>query len=272
MSDRGVRCHARKSDQGGNALFAVDGLEIIRQDSGRFDRRFAVGPVCWPHFDLLWIHEGLVTLEVAGCDGAIDLAAPDGVLFSPGTGFAGRSVSPHAEASICHFRLLGDWPPGHRRPRRSEAMALQAMISLSLRLAREGAEAGRRRRLVAAILDGFSGVEVPAAGEGRIDRAWRLADERLDRIRGLVDVAAQAGLSESAFRAAHRAERGTSAGAALTALRIAAAERLLVTTALPLDDIAAAVGYGHAETLSHAFRRARGQSPGAWRRAQRPFA
>lgn len=253
-------------------MFSVDGLEIIRQDSGRFDRRFAVGPVAWPHFDLLWIHQGTVSLEFDADDRPMTLSAPDGVLVFPETGFAGRAITAHAESSICHFRLPGHWPPGHRRPRRSEAMILQSMIGLSLRLAAEGADMARRLRLIGAVLDGFAGTESPPVAEGRIDRAWRLAAERLDRIRGLADVAAQAGLSESAFRAAHRAQRGTSAGAVLTALRISSAERLLATTALPLDDIAAAVGFGHAETLSHAFRRARGQSPGAWRRAQRPFA
>jgi AraC-like DNA-binding protein len=254
------------------ALLAVDGLEIIRQDTGRFDRRFPVGPVCWPHFDLLWIHEGAVLLDVAGQDAPAELTAPDGILLFPVTAFAGRVCSAGVEASICHFRLPGDWSPGHGRPRPSETLALQAMIVLSLRLAAEGATTDRRLRLVAAILDGFAASAGPGAPESRIDRAWRLSADRLDRIRGLVDVAAQADLSESAFRAAHRAQRGTSAGAALTALRIATAERLLATTALPLSDIAAAVGYGHAETLCHAFRRARGHSPGAWRSLQRPFA
>jgi methylphosphotriester-DNA--protein-cysteine methyltransferase len=83
---------------------------------------------------------------------------------------------------------------------------------------------------------------------------------------------AQAGLSESGFRPAHRALRGTPAGATLTVLRLSTAERLLATTALSLAEIAAAVGYGHAATLSYAFRRSRRLSPGAWRRAQRPFA
>lgn len=226
----------------------------------------------WPHFDLLWIHEGSVGLDVAGHDAKIDLTAPDGILLLPGTAFEGRAHSAHVEASICHFRLPGDWPNGHRRPHRAEVMALQTMIVLSLRLAAEGAGVARRIRLVTAILDAFSQTEYTSAPESRIERAWRLSGERLDLIRSLVDVASQAGLSESSFRAAHRAQTGTAAGASLTALRIAKAERLLSTTSMPLDDIATAVGYGHAETLSHAFRRARGMSPGAWRRAQRPFA
>lgn len=253
-------------------MFSTVGIEIVRQDSGRFDRRYVVGPVKWPHFDLLWIHEGKVTLDVVGQDEPLELAAPDGILLFPGTGFAGRARSAFAEASICHFRSPGDWSPGHRRPRESEKMALQSMIALSIRLGTEGAEKSRRLRLLTAILDGFAGPEHLPSPESRIDRAWRLAAERLDRVRGLVDVGAQVGLSESAFRAAHRAQTGTSAGATLTALRIAAAERLLATTAMPLSDIAAAVGYSHAETFSHAFRRARGISPGAWRRSLRPFA
>ncbi|MCH7345254.1 AraC family transcriptional regulator [Pelomonas sp. CA6] len=247
-------------------------ITFLRQDSGRFDRRHAVGPVCWPHFDLLWLHEGRLRLQLDASRDTVELCAPDGVLLFPATPFSGQATTPHAEASICHFRLPTEHAPGWRRPRATEALALQAMVVLSLRLARQGAELRRRQRLLAAVLDGFGGEAAPAPADHRIDRAWRLAAERLHRIRGLSDVAAQAGLSESSFRASHRAWRGDSAGAALTALRLGRAEHLLATTRLSIAEIALAVGYGHAETLSQAFRRTRGLSPGAWRQAQRPFA
>lgn len=253
-------------------MLPIETAKILRQESGRFDRRFRIEPIVWPHFDLLWIHEGEISLTVEGVEDPLELTAPFGVLLYPGTRFEGRSVGARAEASICHFRLPGIWPPGYLLPSKQEALTLQAMILLSLTLAQQEVDAARRLRLLRAIVDGFGTPRGSVSPESRIDRAWRLAGERLDRIRGLTDVAAQAGLSESAFRSAHRAQRGTSAGATLTALRLSTAERLLATTASNLDDIAKAVGYGHAETLSHAFRRSRGLSPGAWRRAQRPFA
>lgn len=253
-------------------MFPTGQIEILRQDTGRFDRRHLIGPANWPHFDLFWIHEGTVRLELESGGSGLLLCAPDGVLLFPATPFAGRSQTVHAEASICHFRLPGRWAPGYLRPDVGERLALQTMIALSQRLAQKGAEPARRTRLLRAILDEFGADTGPQAADSRIDRAWRLAAERLDRIRGLADVAAQVGLSQSAFRAAHRAARGGPAGAELVELRLSMAERLLATTPLPLHQIAAAVGYGHAGTLSHAFRRARGLSPGAWRRANQPFA
>jgi AraC-like DNA-binding protein len=246
-------------------------LDILRHATGRFDRRFGVGPAMWPFHDLLWIHSGRVRLSVAGTDH--DLRAPDGIWLPPGTSFHGRATSGHAEASICHFSLRGE--DGGRevsRPAEAEAVALQAMVVLSLRLSEADAPLHRRQRLLAAILDGFSGAQVKDAPESRVDRAWRLAEARLDRIRTLADVAAQAGLSESTFRALHRAERGGPAGAHLQDLRLRTAERLLATSGLTLAEIARSVGYGHAETLSIAFRASRGRPPGAFRRTARPFA
>ncbi|MHB2170145.1 helix-turn-helix domain-containing protein [Alsobacter sp. R-9] len=250
-----------------------DDIVILRQDTGRFDRRFRIGPAVWSHHDLLWVHEGRIELLVDGLAAPVTLAAPDGILLFAGTPFAGDTLTAHAEASICHFRsdacVAGRLP---LRPRPAEALALQAMIVLSLRLAREGADLARRQRLVAAVLDGFEAPPGIPAAEDRIDRAWRLAEERLDRIRSLTDVAAQAGLSESAFRAAHRSRHGTSAGSHLIALRLDTAERLLATTDWTVDRIAKSVGYGHAETLSHALTRERGHSPRTIRRFHHPFA
>lgn len=252
--------------------FASSDIEILRQNTGRFDRRFKIGPAIWPFFDLLWIHAGTVELEIASAGVPVQLKAPNAVLLFPDTPFAGRSVSAQTEASICHFRMPGEFEPGCIQPRGEECFALQAMVGLSLRLAREGAGMTRRTRLLDAILDGFSGENPQVAIESRVDRAWRLAGDRLEHVRGLKDVAVQVGLSESAFRAAHRAQNEVPAGRSLTALRIATAEKLLATTPMTLAEVAKAVGYGHAETLSHSFSQAHGISPGDWRRRQAPFA
>ena len=120
-------------------MLPTDGLDLIRRDSGRFDRRFPIGPVEWPHFDLLWIHEGQVALSIAGAATELAVTAPGGVLLLPATTFEGRASKAHAEASICHFRLPGDWPTGHLLPRPQEALTLQTMVALSLRLAGQGA-------------------------------------------------------------------------------------------------------------------------------------
>jgi AraC-like DNA-binding protein len=50
------------------------------------------------------------------------------------------------------------------------------------------------------------------------------------------------------------------------------AEELLVSTDLTLAAIARAVGYGHASTLTAAFRQRRGMTPGEFRHWSNPFA
>lgn len=245
--------------------------QILRQETGRFDRRYGIGPACWPHFDLLWIHGGAVTLRLGSQ--SHDLRAPAGLLLFPGTTFEGRAMTPHAEASICHFEAEDLAGPGVlplRTPQ--DSLDVQTMIALGVRLAMRGETADARIRLLAAVLDRFGPPQPDEAAGDRIDRAWRQARERLDRIRGLSDVAAQIGLSESAFRALHRATKGGSAGRHLRDLRLREAERLLATTTLSLGQIAATVGYSHAESMAHAFRTTRGLSPGLARRQARPFA
>lgn len=246
------------------------GLNILRLDLGRFDRRFGIGPACWPFFDLLWIHSGSVQIRIGGAN--LTLQAPDGVLIAPDVAFEGRSQG--ADASICHF----DWtapdlacPHGFLRPGLVAGANLQTMIRLLHRHAAQNASAEIRKRLLRAILDGFS---PPAETDppSRVDRAWQEATEKLAEIRNLQDVAALAGLSESSFRAEHRTQHGAPAGRHLQRLKLRHAARLLTTTGLTLPDVAAQVGFAHAESLSAAFSRHYGQSPGRYRRAHRHLA
>lgn len=55
----------------------------------------------------------------------------------------------------------------------------------------------------------------------------------------------------------------------LTVRRIHKARHLLAESRLPVRRIAAAVGYGSAASLSRAFKRVVGASPGAYRRTAR---
>ena len=76
------------------------GLAILRQDTGRFDHRFGIGPACWNFWDLLWIHEGEVRLELGKDRQKTKLIAPAGILIAPNTTFKGRAIGPYASASI----------------------------------------------------------------------------------------------------------------------------------------------------------------------------
>jgi transcriptional regulator GlxA family with amidase domain len=70
----------------------------------------------------------------------------------------------------------------------------------------------------------------------------------------------------------HRKAWRTSAGEHLRELRLTRAEELLVGTDKSLAEIARDVGYGHAATLSAAFRQRRGKTPSQYRHWSNPFA
>lgn len=253
--------------------------EILRQETGRFDRRLTIGPAQWPHFDLLWIHEGAVQLKLGDEEEPLLIDAPGGVLIFPDVAFSGRARNGGANASICHFTAAPGTAIATRAGKRERflrcegpgAFHVQNLVAASLALARRGAPMAHRQRLLAAILDWFSstGTTPPRT---RLDEAWSRAEARLAHMRGLADVAAEIGLSESSLRAMHRKRYGAPAGKHLTNLRMKTAERLLATTGMSISEVSAAVGYAHAESFTASFSRSRGQSPNAYRRWCRRFA
>ncbi|WDR06188.1 helix-turn-helix transcriptional regulator [Devosia rhodophyticola] len=266
--------------------YDVDPRSLVLRDHrfGRFDRRLQIGPMEWPFHDLLWIHEGRARIGFEQLGKYLELAAPNGVLIMQGTRFEGRAIGAFATASICHFEVLavdGYAQPGPSilLPHKGEELHLQNQIRLALQLARRPDKAllGRRQRLLRSILDGFDvsqDVEEvkDSDEEDRLLLAWDLAARSLGKMRSLSDVAHTLGIRESALRSLHRKIWRTSAGEHLRELRLRKAEELLATTGYSLSEIAKAVGYGHPATLSAAFRKSRGKTPGQYRAWSNPFA
>ena len=253
------------------------GITLGDHRFGRVNRRMPIGPVRWLHHDLFWIHEGGARLSFPEHDATLELVAPAGVLILPGTLFRGSTTRAFATASICHFELAGyRGEPGWLLPRAGEALHLQNMLKLAMELARQdrAEDLPRRKRLLLTMLDGFAPVEATAstATDGRLATAWRQAGQNLHRMRTLSDVAALLGVAESTLRAMHRESWQTSAGEHLRELRLSRAEELIVSTDKTLVEIAEAVGYRHAATLSTAFRERRGKTPSEYRRWSNPFA
>lgn len=253
-----------------------DEMHIIRQELGRFDYRFGIGPAQWPHFDLLWIHEGAVRVCIGKDKRMLELRAPSGVLIFPETPFYGSATGDFAKASICHFDtgrgVAVEADRGYCLPDPQDTLHVQNLIRLSLAYARRSTEMDVRRRLLGSILDCFGDHVQPGDNHDRLEQAWSYAQKRLPKIRGLADVAAATGLSESTFRTLHRNKRGASAGKHLQDLRLSEAERLLATTGDTVAQVSLAVGYAHAESFSAAFNKSRGHTPAAYRRWCKRFA
>ncbi|RYZ07799.1 MAG: AraC family transcriptional regulator [Myxococcales bacterium] len=94
-----------------------------------------------------------------------------------------------------------------------------------------------------------------------------LEDPRIRR--EVSTLAAEHGLSRSAFSHHFRERTGLAPAHFMTEVRLQAAARLLVTTDLPLSRVARDCGFANANHFGKVFRRFRQQSAGAYRRALR---
>ena len=135
----------------------------------------------------------------------------------------------------------------------------------------EVANAVARRMVVAAHRHGGQSqfVAVPVPDEPDDDTLaptldWAL--EHLDEPLSVEDLARRALMSPRTFARRFRLSTGTTPLQWLLRQRIALAQRLLETTALPIELIAGRCGFGSGTALRIHFRRATGTTPAAYRR------
>jgi AraC-like DNA-binding protein len=83
----------------------------------------------------------------------------------------------------------------------------------------------------------------------------------------IADVAHECRLTPSYFAKAFRRTTGMSPHQYLTHLRVQEAKGLLLSSTLPLADVALICGFGDQSYFTRVFSRSVGTSPGAWRRA-----
>ncbi len=84
-------------------------------------------------------------------------------------------------------------------------------------------------------------------------------------------LAARVSMSPRNFARVFRAEVGCTPAAYVEQVRVEVARRLLETTALPVDEVAATAGFGTPDTLRRAFARRVGASPTEYRDRFRSF-
>jgi transcriptional regulator GlxA family with amidase domain len=82
-------------------------------------------------------------------------------------------------------------------------------------------------------------------------------------------LAARLGVSERHLGRLFARHAGTTPARYVESVRVAAARQLLAASAATVAEVAAAVGFGSAETMRRAFRRTVGITPGAARRRER---
>ncbi|EIM25993.1 helix-turn-helix transcriptional regulator [Microvirga lotononidis] len=98
-------------------------------------------------------------------------------------------------------------------------------------------------------------------------RAKEIMHSRLSAHVTISDIARECRLTPSYFAKAFRRTTGMSPHQYLTQLRIQEAKGLLLSSTLPLADIALICGFGDQSYFTRVFTRSVGSSPGAWRRS-----
>ncbi|WP_435600742.1 GlxA family transcriptional regulator [Streptomyces sp. C10-9-1] len=110
---------------------------------------------------------------------------------------------------------------------------------------------------------------LPPAGEAGLGPTLVWMEENLHRLLTLDEIAAHAAVSPRTLNRRFRAGTGTAPLQWLLAARVRRARELLETTALSVEQVAVAAGFGSAVTLRHHFGRRVGTSPHAYRGAFR---
>jgi AraC family transcriptional regulator len=118
----------------------------------------------------------------------------------------------------------------------------------------------------------YGGMHVPRLAPGGLAawqerRAKELMHSRLASRLTIADVARECSLTPSYFAKAFRRTVGLSPQQYLSQIRLEEAKSLLLSSTLPLADIALICGFGDQSYFTRVFTRSVGASPGAWRRS-----
>jgi AraC-like DNA-binding protein len=125
--------------------------------------------------------------------------------------------------------------------------------------------------IVSRLLERSRGEERASRGlvKWRLKRVQQFVDDQLSEPLSLADLARCAGLSRMHFAAQFRAATGMRPHEYLVRRRIQRAQEILLTTGMPLVEVALSVGFQTQAHFTTVFRRFLGETPGRWRQAQR---
>jgi len=79
-------------------------MKLLRCSYGEFTQKQTIGPITWPFFDLLVIHQGQVEIIITEKT-KFTLARGEALLIYPNTYFSGNVLSETSLASVQHFSL-----------------------------------------------------------------------------------------------------------------------------------------------------------------------
>lgn len=265
-------------------------IDVIYCSYGEFDDERAVGPAQWPHFDLLFIHDGEVRLLID--DNPLDVSRGQAVLLFPHTRFQGRITRGITKASVHHFWLPDSPSEATCAPldqyygKESGYVFLDSKgkpqierdLDRSIRAletAPKSAAKALQSHLLCVVLiqlqylQQLTSSPISPSQKVLMDITLWLS-ENLDRTISLAEMAERANLSESHFRRIFRQRFGVGPAGYHQNLRIKEACRLLHETIMPIKTIADKLGYDDLAHFYRAFKRFVNLSPAQYRKTFSP--
>lgn len=261
-------------------------IEFLLHSYGEFNKQSVLSPSVWPHFDLLFVHEGRLDLMITG-KGRVSLAAGEGVLLFPQTSFAPYGRQSTARASVQHFSLGDgtDLPAlfnvltgkthaailrkGVRNPQ------LEADVKRALELAISEPSPMlqlMREALLTLVLGEFLSSSLPNPAIDRTTSGlvkWA-ESQPLDTL-SVELLANKSGVTTSGLRRRFIKDLQITPQRYLLRLRLNEAARLLRETTLPIKEIACRLGYSSNVAFHNAFKQSRKQTPRQYRLGNRPI-
>ena len=250
----------------------MDSFTSIISKYGSFPVPHSSGLIRWPHWDLLHLHQGVLSIGFE--NRTIEISRSQSLLIPPGTAFRIVNTGPVATASVQYFvpvpgsavssslsRILN---PFHYAAVNSR---IEAHINELLENGSTRDRHGRKEELlleliVEKILIHRSGKEKTVPWKNLI-REFR---SRLENPPSIEELAHWAGYSPSRFRAVFQNDTGLSPAVYFHKIKMESASVMLAETILPVKDIAGKHGYKEVSHFNRAFVKHFGIPPGKYRR------
>ena len=262
-------------------------IEIVLSSYGQFNRDRPVGPAMWPHFDLLFIHAGEISIEINESD-PIAVRRGQGVLIFPETSFYGESVTEQTKASVHHFILREDAAESSQtvfqkflgRKRGFEFLdtggnsLIDRDLDRSLRLREQPSSKLTQAMQCNLLCLAFAQLQVaskpvPSSSARKMQILLRKLvawlSDNLAQSFSVDEMASKVALSGSHLRRVFRAEYGVGPAHFFQEMKMREARRLLRESALPIKAISSQLGFNDLAHFYRSFKKHTEMAPAEYR-------
>ncbi len=247
----------------------------IKNSYGEFDAVQHIGPAKWPHFDLMFIHNGHVSITIMGKE-KIDLHTGQAILIYPGSAFYGHSMIPITKVSVHHFKTLTETDFNKDKTfelfLHPSPLLIEHDIDRAVQLAYKPWSLALdkvRYALICLIIAQLRANEDRSLPPSQIETefwpmiAW--LSENMEKSINLADMAAKTNHSESYFRSLFKCQLGVSPGTYFVNMKMDKSARLLSETLMPIKEVSAKIGYKEITHFYRAFKAYHGITPRDYR-------